>query len=145
MGPEARVGDLSTEQTFEEAAARDPVGLARRLVRVLRASHSRRVAFQASLRTGNEKKYFDLEPRELLRDVATRWDSTYMMIERLLHLRLVSNVLCLYFYSLTSTSQGIEDFLRQDANKNLRKYSLTPMEWDILGHVGVILEVRTSF
>jgi hypothetical protein len=145
LEPEARICDPSTEQTFEEAAARDPVGLARRLVRVLRASNSRRVAFQASLKIGNEKKYFDLKPLELLRDVATRWDSTYLMIKRLIHLRLVSTVLCLYFYSLTSTYQGIEDFLRQDANKNLRKYSLTPKEWEILGHVGVILEVRTSF
>jgi hypothetical protein len=136
--------DLSIEQTFKEAAARDPVGLARKLVRALRASNSRRVAFQESLKIGKEKGYFDMKPLQLLRDVATRWDSTYQMIKRLIYLRSVSTALSLLLLT-DSTYQGIEDFLRQDANKHLRRYSLTPKEWEVLGHVGLILEVRTSF
>lgn len=85
-----RARDLSIEQTFEEAAGRDPVGLARRLVRALRASNSRRSAFEASLKNGNAKGYFKLPVLELLRDVATRWDSTFLMIRRLIDLRAVS-------------------------------------------------------
>jgi len=46
---------------------------------------------------------------------------------------------------LTSTYQGIEDFLRQEANSNLMQYSLMSQEWKILSRMGVILEVRSSF
>ena len=79
------------KQTFKEAATRDPLGLARKPVRVLR---SRCVAFRQSLVLGKERGYFDLEPLDLLRDVAMRWDSTYQMIGRLLYLQLASTVPC---------------------------------------------------
>src|SRR5882757_7641301 len=51
---------------------------------IFRVLRSRRVAFRQSLMLGKERGYFDLEPLDLLRDVAMRWDSTYQMISRLL-------------------------------------------------------------
>jgi hypothetical protein len=71
----------------------DPINRARRVVRILRSSDQRRQAFKEVIKNGNACKWFnvvvpDLEP---LRDVKTRWDSTYAMIERLLKLRPVSN------------------------------------------------------
>lgn len=75
-------------QTFEDAAARDPVGLARTVVRVLRASNSRRVQFRDYIVANKDKgENFNLEPRELLQDVKSRWDSTYFMIRRFRHLK----------------------------------------------------------
>jgi hypothetical protein len=113
--------DLSAEQTFEEAAARDPVGLARTLVRALRASHSRRTAFEQSLKDGNEKGYFKLKVLELLRDVPTRWDSTYQMIKRIYYLRAVSDVLSLLLLTDLNLpgSRTLPSPRRQQASQDL--------------------------
>jgi len=71
----------------------DPINRARRVVRILHSSDQRKRAFKDVIKNGNTCKLFnvivpDLEP---LRDVKTRWDSTYAMIQRLLKLRPVSN------------------------------------------------------
>ena len=74
---------------------RNPVKLARAVVRAIRASTARRDGFQKSIKEGNVNGWFvdangdvqKLEPLELLRDVRTRWDSVYKMLNRLRVLR----------------------------------------------------------
>jgi hypothetical protein len=77
---------------------RDPIKRARRIVRIVRSSDQRKQAFKKVINTGNHSGWFrshdneviELPDMELLRDVKTRWDSVYCMIERLLVLRPVS-------------------------------------------------------
>ena len=81
---------------------RDPVKRARRMIRFLRASDLRRQGLHDFIKTGNEQGWFfqkvedgstvpvTIKNVQLLRDVKTRWDSVYSMLERLLHLRPVS-------------------------------------------------------
>jgi hypothetical protein len=78
---------------------RDPLRRARRIIRLLRSSDQRREGFRKFIQDGNENKWFkkkgddgklvyicvpELQP---LRDVKTRWDSVYMMLQRLRCLR----------------------------------------------------------
>jgi hypothetical protein len=78
---------------------RDPVKRARKVIRILRSSDQRREGFRAFIQDGNQRGWFmakdddgrcapvqvpELQP---LRDVKTRWDSVYMMLERLRQLR----------------------------------------------------------
>lgn len=78
---------------------RDPLKRARRLIRVLRSSDQQRQGFRAFIQDGNEHGWFTAKDDEgkrspvqvpdlqLMRDVKTRWDSVYMMLERLRQLR----------------------------------------------------------
>jgi hypothetical protein len=80
---------------------RDPLRRARRVVRLLRSSDQRREGFRRFIQDGNQRDWFttkdghkcvivqvpELQP---LRDVKTRWDSVYMMLERLRQLQPVS-------------------------------------------------------
>jgi hypothetical protein len=78
-------------QTFLAAVKRDPIALGRGLVRAIRASGQRREHFANIIQEGNDKHHFTVGLRtniqvpvlQLLRDVKTRWDSVYKMIERL--------------------------------------------------------------
>jgi len=90
---------LSDRQTFEEAVKRDPVALGRNIMRVLRNSGQRCDLFDDIVGNGNEKGWFQAgnPPRpiqlplvQLLRDVATRWDTIYYMVRRLCEMRPVS-------------------------------------------------------
>jgi hypothetical protein len=78
---------------------RDPINLARNVVRVIRASGARRDAFDAVIENGNKKHLFKqgrppkvvtLNKLQLLRSVPTRWDSVYLMLRRLRELQPVS-------------------------------------------------------
>jgi hypothetical protein len=77
---------------------RDPVRRARRVVRLLRSSDLHREDFLKVINDGNEREWFtrkidgkrtpvQVPDLQLLRDVKTRWDSVYMMLERLRLLR----------------------------------------------------------
>ena len=88
-----------TQQSWDDAVRRDPIALARNIVRTIRASGHGREQFNSIIIDGNDKQWFtdgdpphvvQLEQLELLRDVKTRWDSVYYMIERLRSLRPVS-------------------------------------------------------
>jgi hypothetical protein len=81
---------------------RDPLGRARKVVRLLRSSDQRREGLRDFIETGNQHGLFFLTDRdgnrkiikvprlELLRDVKTRWDSVFLMLQRLRQLRPVS-------------------------------------------------------
>ena len=87
-------GDPS-QQTFEEACARDPIALCRATINAVRASGKQCDHLHKIIHDGNEKEWFTDEddkiiklPRlELLRDVRTRWDSLYKMIRRFCEIR----------------------------------------------------------
>lgn len=78
---------------------RDPLRRARRLVNFFRASDQRKEGLRETIIQGNNHNKFigkddkgkptvvKLPELELLRDVKTRWDSVYMMLERLRQLR----------------------------------------------------------
>jgi hypothetical protein len=90
-------------QSFEAACAEDPITRLRKIVIVIRSSGQRREAFMSWIDNGNksglfvfQKQRVMIQPRQLLRDVKTRWDSTYLMIKRCIEMRLVSFI----FYSL---------------------------------------------
>jgi hypothetical protein len=94
------------EQTYDEAVARDPIALGRAVVRAIRASGTRRDAFDELIETGNKKGYFtagqpaqtvEVKKLQLLRDVRTRWDSVYYMLNRLRELRPVRHDVTLKF------------------------------------------------
>ena len=81
---------------------RNPLGRARKIICLLRSSDQRRQGFQDFIKDGNEHGWFTYKDDdgsvvvtkvpelELLRDVKTRWDSSYLMLRRLRDLRLVS-------------------------------------------------------
>jgi hypothetical protein len=84
-------------QSFEDACAQDPISRLRNIVMAIRSSGQRRDAFINWIENGNksglfvfENKATQIQPKQLLRDVRTRWDSTYQMIMRCIEMRLVS-------------------------------------------------------
>lgn len=102
------------KQTYEEAVARNPVAILRGFIREIRSSGQRRTAFHDHIKRGLDGGWFrevgpeggvitEVKARELLRDVPTRWDSTFLMLERARMLRPVcelSDTLS-YSYKLT--------------------------------------------
>ena len=81
-------------QTFESAVLADPIGRCRKLIIKLRSSGQIRDEFNTWVKTGNEKNWFKIKGnaiklphKEFLRDVQTRWDSTYQMIRRCIEMR----------------------------------------------------------
>jgi hypothetical protein len=74
----------------------NPIALARAAVRAIRGSGLRRDEFDEVIKNGNDKGWFKqgrppktvkVERRQLLRDVRTRWDSVYRMLNRLREMR----------------------------------------------------------
>ncbi len=74
----------------------NPIGLGRTVVRSIRASGLRRDSFDDVVKNGNTKNWFKvgnppkvvkLLPLQLLRQVRTRWDSVYYMVNRLREMR----------------------------------------------------------
>jgi hypothetical protein len=72
----------------------------RALIRVIRASGQRQEAFAKTIIAGNKLAWWTddkdqhimLTPLKLLRDVKTRWDSTYQMLVRFRIFRQVNGV-----------------------------------------------------
>jgi hypothetical protein len=99
LASKAAIGKLPNEALLNEdddAILRNPITLARAVVRSIRGSNLRREAFNDCINDGNSKGWFKcgskavtVKPLQLLRDVQTRWDSCFRMLERLRMLRLV--------------------------------------------------------
>jgi hypothetical protein len=101
-------GDMDdSSQSDDETANSGPIGRARNVVRLIRGSGMRREAFEEVIRNGNDRGWFKegqppkavkIKSLQLLRDVRTRWDSVYLMLNRLREMRPVSftmlNLMC---------------------------------------------------
>jgi hypothetical protein len=89
--------DDDSSSCDESAPASNPIARARTVVRVIRGSGLRRDAFNEVIVNGNARGWFkegqktiQLKQLQLLRDVHTRWDSIYHMLNRLREMRQVS-------------------------------------------------------
>lgn len=92
--------DSADRAQYAAAVKKDPIKMGRLIVIAIRASGLRRDDFMDTIKLGNGKNWFKapgsavetVPEHELKRDVETRWDSTYGMIDRLLEMRPVSLV-----------------------------------------------------
>lgn len=74
----------------EKVLETDPVSAVRKLVVAIRASDKRRDSLQSTIHDLNQGEGLEIRNVNLLRDVDTRWSSTFLMIDRLLELYPVS-------------------------------------------------------
>ena len=96
--PPVATPDNPHAQTISDALKRDPISIARNAINTIRSSQLRREEFKDIIEAGNRRgswtdsnnNYVKLSPLTLIRDSPLRWGSTYLMINRLLYLRLVS-------------------------------------------------------
>jgi hypothetical protein len=77
---------------------------------------------------------------ELLCDKPTCWDSTYIMFNNLRILRQVSLISLDSSHSLT-LAQAINHWIDLPAQCSIACYKLSPMDWQVLQDLEVILEV----
>lgn len=119
FGNEDIIGSVpdNGHEKWKEAAFEKPLARLRELIRALRASGKRREAFYQNIVEGNERsRFYDqyarskgqrkpvlVPPKALLRDVDTRWDSVYFMVERAHLLRPVRFFVILSSSKLTPT------------------------------------------
>ena len=90
----------------DDIVVTDPISVAWETVRFIRESGTRRERFNHTIKEGNKNGWFkkagssetiNLKQLQLLRDVRTRWDSVYLMLNRLREMRPV----CFYILSNT--------------------------------------------
>lgn len=93
------LGRQIDQKAYVEGLKHDPIKRGRNIVRSLRASHLRRNAFCSTIKNGNDMEVWldadgehaDITEKQLVLDVKSRWDSVYIMINRLREMQLVSN------------------------------------------------------
>jgi hypothetical protein len=105
-------------QSFAAACAQDPVAHLCKIVMVIQSSRQHRDALMRWIEMGNQNGLFvlnnrpvQIQPRQLLRDVRTRWDSTYQMIKRCTEMRLVCLPLFYHCFELTISFRQLTPFL----------------------------------
>ncbi|KAI0753326.1 hypothetical protein C8Q80DRAFT_1217510 [Daedaleopsis nitida] len=112
--------DLQSDPVYADALMHDPVKLTRQLINSCRASGLRRTELNRIILEGNDTQRFSnpLRPVRLLRDVDTRWSSTYLMIDRFLELY-----------------PALQILLSRPHNANLKHHLLTNAELDVLSDI----------
>ena len=100
--------DEDRGQSFEAACAQDLITRIRNIVTSIQYSWQRHDALAIWIETRNKSGLFvlngkpvQIQAKQLLRDVPTRWESTYQMIKRCLEMHLVS----LTFFSMIPMSK----------------------------------------
>ena len=92
------IGDDDDDLSDDENVLSNPIALACSVVGAIQGSGMHRDAFDEVIVNGNAKGWFKqgqplktikLKPLQLLRDVQTRWDSVYYMLNRLREMHLV--------------------------------------------------------
>ncbi|KAH9925069.1 hypothetical protein B0H21DRAFT_700969, partial [Amylocystis lapponica] len=105
----------------------NPVKSARSLVTACRASGQRREDFKSTIETGNKENTFGnkkLPDAVLLRDVDTRWSSTFLMIDRVLEM-----------------NPAIERFLALPKQDKISKLALSSIDLKVLNDIREFLEL----
>jgi hypothetical protein len=122
------------EEGLEHWRAKGPVGKLHNIVRFIRASPQRTEAFKAHAREQEEVDSYKLAEEstaelEVIQNNATRWNSTYMMIERAL-------------VKQSELNSSIQELgLEADASKRVPTADvLTSDDWKVLREVSHILE-----
>ncbi|KAG6980228.1 putative AC9 transposase [Fusarium oxysporum f. sp. conglutinans] len=122
------------EEDLEHWRAKGPVGKLHNIVKFIRASPQRTEAFKAHAREQEEADIYKLAEEstaelEVIQNNATRWNSTYMMIERAL-------------VKQSELNSFIQDLgLEADASKRVPMADmLTSDDWKVLREVSHILE-----
>ncbi|KAH7465133.1 hypothetical protein FOMA001_g16915 [Fusarium oxysporum f. sp. matthiolae] len=122
------------EEDLEHWRAKGPVGKLHNIVKFIRASPQRTEAFKAHAREQEEADIYKLAEEstaelEVIQNNATRWNSTYMMIERAL-------------IKKSELNSFIQDLgLEADASKRVPAADiLTSDDWKVLREVSHILE-----
>ncbi|KAF8137053.1 ribonuclease H-like domain-containing protein [Boletus edulis] len=123
--------NIVDKKAYLQALATDPVSLGCDIVRIIRASGQRRKGFRDTIINSNTNQWYTGDKTqvplvELLRDVKSCWDSIYFMINRLCALRLAVD-------SFLALPHGPHD--------ELAKRKLTPMQWEVLIDLEIILEI----
>jgi hypothetical protein len=79
---------------YQDAIQEDPINLCRKVARTVRSSGQRRDEFDEMVTNGNTKEWFRVDGQvvqvsqlQLLLDVKTRWDSTFIMMKRFIELQ----------------------------------------------------------
>lgn len=99
------ISNITEDDADASAPGSNAIKLPRAVVQAIRASGSRREAFNDVVKNGNAKGWFKSgDPRQavilnelqLLRDVRTRWDSVYRMLDRLREMRPVPSPFSCY-------------------------------------------------
>ena len=140
-----------SQQTYEQALDRKPLDLVRRIVRAIHASNQRWEFLKQLILDGNKSGRFKdasgnamkILVHKLPLDVKTRWDSTYLMINRVLQARPV-RVISLFHIVHVSRNRNlkaIDVYLSSPENKDLAKLRLTQQEWAVIEDLVKILEV----
>jgi hypothetical protein len=130
-----------------------PIAVARSIVRVIRASGLRREAFNNVIKDGNDRRWFKegtkvmtLPELQLLRNIQSRWDSVYKMLQRLRIMRLVSfNISLKLMHAEQFFYQAIDYFFAQPNNDDLARYKLSPQVWDTLRNIEAVLSVSCRY
>lgn len=133
---------------YLEALESDPIALGRRIVKTIRASGLRRDDFMHVIKSCNSADLFKFQggivqvpEYQLLRDVSTRWDSVYFMINRLLAMRVVCFFIVIQACFSRSLWQAIDYFLSSPDQLDIAHHKMNSMEWFVLRDFEAILAV----
>jgi hypothetical protein len=110
----AAVRDLPRDNSYLSMLKTNLVSRVSELVRALRSSGQRREALRQTIIdcNANKRTAKQIPALQLLRQVATRWSSTFLMVDRWLHLTPV-RLLFPYCRLLTQFPQGHQHIFRQ--------------------------------
>lgn len=78
---------------------------------------------------------------QLIRDVRTRWDSTFQMLTSVIDVRPVSSESSYNFLSLILNCQAIDSFLQSPQGSDIKHLMLFDKEWDVLHNLAHVLLV----
>ena len=91
--------DLDDDKTTQSKVPTDLLGKVRLLIKAIQASGQHQASFYQVVLSGNDAGWWKdengalitINPLKFLRDVRTRWDSTYQMLIRLLMFKQVNS------------------------------------------------------
>ena len=150
--PEGPPWDES-QQTYEQALRHKPLDLVRRIVHAIRASNQRWEFLRQVILDANKSGRFKdasgkpmkIPVHKLPLNVKTHWDSTYLMINRVLKARPVRIVSLCHIVHVSCRRKAIDVYLSSPENRDLSRLRLKQQEWAVIEDLAKILEVRIVY